>query len=185
MIRRPLRPWIATDDSGWSLRNFEMVVRSIARAARSSAAVRQDVRSARRAPPKRHRRHPGGTDRSRARLLLGVRQEDQVTHEILRIGVHDRPQEREAPAFAVHGVLARGERHGAPAVLALPNGEADELEAGERAVDEVEFGVCELPRGLPLSFGVIVTEMFCIVPVACRLLASLWDPRDCGFLRSR
>ena len=50
-------------------------------------------------------RHPGGTDHSRARFLLGVSQEDQVTYEILRVGVHDRPQQREGPAFAVHGVL--------------------------------------------------------------------------------
>ena len=62
----------------------------------------------------------------------------------MRRGVDHGPQEREAPTLAVHRVLTRRERD-VPAVAAtLPDAEADQLETGERAVDEVELGIGEL-----------------------------------------
>ena len=74
-----------------------------------------------------------GGRRRRRLFVLRVRLEDPVAHGVLRRRVDDRPQEREAPALAVHRVLARRERD-VPAVAAatLPDAEADQLQAGER-----------------------------------------------------
>lgn len=66
-----------------------------------------------------------------------------------RLGVHFRngPEEREAPAFAVQGVLAGGERDVSSAAgPALPYAEANELQAVQGAVVKVEFRVGELAR---------------------------------------
>src|SRR5476649_2177044 len=58
-----------------------------------------------------------GGRRGRRRFELRVRLEDPVAHGVLRRLVDDRPQEREAPALAVHGVRPRRERD-VPAVAA-------------------------------------------------------------------
>ena len=64
-----------------------------------------------------------------------------------------------------------------PAVAAtpLPDHEADELQAFERAFGEVQLGSASLPEGVPLSFGVILT-------VTCLLLFAVVDRE---FLPSR
>jgi hypothetical protein len=61
------------------------------------------------------------------------RVEDPLAHGVLRRRVNDGPQEREAPAFAVHGVRPCRERN-VPAVPAatLTDAEADQLQTGER-----------------------------------------------------
>jgi hypothetical protein len=59
----------------------------------------------------------------------------------------DRPQEREAPALAVHRVLARRERDVASASAAtLPDGEPDQLQTVEHAPVEMQFRVGHLAR---------------------------------------
>ena len=94
-------------------------------------------------------RLPSGGRRLRHRFELRVRLEDPVAHDVLRRLVDDRPQEREAPALAVHRVRPRRERD-VPAVAAatLPDAEADQLQAGERRfAAEVQFGVREFAGG--------------------------------------
>ena len=57
------------------------------------------------------------------------------------------PEESEATALAVHGVLPGGERDVATgAGAALPDREANQLEASEDAVDEVDLRVGQLSR---------------------------------------
>jgi len=82
------------------------------------------------------------------RLVLGVRIEDAIPQRLLRRDVGHRPQEREAPALTVHGVLPGRKRDVASgAAAALPDAKADQLQAGEgRIAREVHFGVRELPR---------------------------------------
>ena len=83
--------------------------------------------------------------RHRLLLVLGVGVEDQLADALLRGGVDDRPQQGERSALAVDGVLAGGERDvPAAAGAAFPDGKADQLQAGERAVGEVQFGIGEL-----------------------------------------
>ena len=78
-------------------------------------------------------------------LVFRVGLQDELAHALLRRRVHHRPEQREAPPFAVHGVLPGRERDvAAVAVLPLPHPEPDELEAIERAFAEVQLGVGEL-----------------------------------------
>src|SRR6202158_4917878 len=59
----------------------------------------------------------------------------------------DRPQEREAPALTVDGILAGRERHIATrAGPALPDREADQFETVERACTEVQLRVGKFSR---------------------------------------
>ena len=70
---------------------------------------------------------------------------------ILRLDVGLGPQQREAAALAVHRVLPGREGDvAAGAVAAFPDGEAEQLEAGERTVVEVEFGIRQLAGGAAL-----------------------------------
>ncbi len=76
-------------------------------------------------------------------LVVGV--EDQVAQPVLGAPVEERPEEREAPPLAVHRVLAGRERDvAAVAVAPLPHREPNELQAVERALVEVQFGVGQL-----------------------------------------
>ncbi len=70
---------------------------------------------------------------------------------------------REAAPFAVHAVLTRRERH-VPSRSAprLPNREADQLQAIERTVGEVQLRIGELSRRVALSFGVNFTVIFVV-----------------------
>src|SRR5688572_15505167 len=78
-------------------------------------------------------------------LVLGVRLQDRLTDAILRRGVADRPQQREAAPLAVHRVRARGKRHvPAAARAALPDAEADQLQPFEDPVGEMEFRLGKL-----------------------------------------
>jgi hypothetical protein len=54
------------------------------------------------------------------------------------MGVNDGTQQREAAALTIDGVLARRERDvAATAAAALPDGEADQLQAVELSVGEM------------------------------------------------
>ena len=60
--------------------------------------------------------------------------EDQIAHAVLRRGVSDRAQQREAAPFAVDAGLAGRERHvPSRSAAPLPDCEADQLQARERA----------------------------------------------------
>ena len=90
-------------------------------------------------------------DRLLLRLVLSVGLQHQVADAVLRGRLADRPQQREAAAFAVDGVLARREGDvaavpGAP----LPDGKADQLQAVEQALGEMQLGVRQLSRRVPL-----------------------------------
>jgi hypothetical protein len=81
----------------------------------------------------------------RRRFVLGEGVENELANVLLCARVGDGAQQREAPALAVDGVLPRGGRDvPAPPGPALPDREADQLQAGEDAVIEVELRVGEL-----------------------------------------
>src|SRR6185295_11164766 len=85
-----------------------------------------------------------GCDRLRASFELGVRGEDEIADALLRVDVRDRAQQRKAAALTIDGVLVRRERDVAPrATAALPDAEADQLQAVERAVGEMQLGIGE------------------------------------------
>src|SRR5262245_33286485 len=66
-------------------------------------------------------------------LVLGVRLQYDFAHLLLRGGIAgDRPQQCEAAPLAVHGVLT-GRKRDVPAAsgAALPDGKADQLQAGQ------------------------------------------------------
>ena len=98
------------------------------------------------------------TTRPLPRLVLRVRLQDQIADPVLRRGVADRPQQREAAALAVDRVLTRRERDvAAVAGLALPDREANQLQAlraGRRV--KCSSASASFPGGLPLSFGTIL-----------------------------
>ena len=95
---------------------------------------------------------PSGGDLCDGRFVLAVGVEDDLSQSVLRAGVDDRPQQREAATLAVHRVLPGWKRHIAPARLALPDREADQLEAVEVAAGEVQLGVGGL-SGRPQDGG--------------------------------
>src|SRR5438094_10333895 len=75
-------------------------------------------------------------------LDLRISLENDVADTTLGSDIVNRSQEGKAAPLAVHRVLTRGERHGpATARSALPDSEANELQPGEHAVVEVQFGV--------------------------------------------
>src|SRR5215213_5910958 len=100
-------------------------------------------------------RPPGVREgRSGCGLEAAVRFEDGVPNRLLRGCVAIRgTQQREAPALSVHGVLPGRERDVAPSRTPFPDGEADELEAGQQAGVGFEdhFRVGELPWGIARS----------------------------------
>ena len=96
-------------------------------------------------------RSPDSTRDRRPLLVLLKRLENQLAQLVLRRGVDDRPQQREAAPLAVDAVLPRRERDVAAAAAApLPDREANQLQPFERAVAEVQLGVGELSRRIPL-----------------------------------
>ena len=101
-------------------------------------------------PGTARRRYPGirltsGRGRGRLRVfVLGVGLQHELADAVLRGGVGDRTQQREAATLTVDGVLARREGDVASATTAaLPDGEADQLQAVEHAVGEVQLGIRE------------------------------------------
>src|SRR2546425_9180794 len=76
-------------------------------------------------------------------LRVGV--QDRLTNRVLRRRVHDGTQQRERTSLAVDLILPRRERDVATAAAAtLPYREANQLQAGEHAVREVQFRIGEL-----------------------------------------
>src|SRR5262245_47841830 len=110
-------------------------------------------------------RHPASVDRGlRVRrdggplLVLGERLEHELTDPVLRGDVGDGPQQREAATLTIDGVLPRRERDvPATTAAALPDAEADPLQAFEFAVGEMQLGIGEFGGRVALSFGVILT----------------------------
>src|SRR5438093_1473622 len=77
-------------------------------------------------------------------LVLGIRLQHEIANAFLRVDIGDRAQQRKGATFTVHGVLARREGDVATATAAtLPDGEADQLQACELAVAEVQLGIGE------------------------------------------
>src|SRR4051812_19057077 len=71
----------------------------------------------------------------RAFLVLGERVQHEFTHSILCAGVSDGAQQREAATLTIDGVLASREGDvAATSTAALPDGEADQLQAVELSV---------------------------------------------------
>src|SRR5688500_15963445 len=94
---------------------------------------------------------PAAKGRSGSLFVLRVGGEDQVAHGVLCVLVRDGPEKREAAALAVDGVLPGGERDvAAGAGPPLPDREADQLQAGEDAVDEVDLSIGQLARRVAL-----------------------------------
>ena len=78
------------------------------------------------------------------------RLENQLAQAVLRGDVEDRPQQREAAALAVDAVLPRRKRDVPPVSTSpFPDRKTDQLEAVERALGEVQFGVGEF-SGAPV-----------------------------------
>jgi hypothetical protein len=94
---------------------------------------------------------PATDDGSRRSLVRRVGGQDQVADGLLTGGISNGPEERKAASLAVHRVLPGGERDVATgASAALPDREANELEAGEDTVDELDLSVSELSRRVSL-----------------------------------
>ena len=107
-------------------------------------------------------------DRSGVGFPAAICFEDHVPNRLLRTEVPvTGAQQRETPAFSIHGVLPGGKRHVHPSVATFPNGEADQLEPVERACIgfEDQLRVGKFPRGLPLSFGMIRTDTTSPLPL--------------------
>jgi hypothetical protein len=96
--------------------------------------------------PARGEAPPPNSQRGDRRLVLLVGVENQIAHAILRRGVRDRPQQREAATLAVDRVLPSGKRDRPSAAAALPNRKADQLQSVQRAAGEVQLGIRELAR---------------------------------------
>jgi hypothetical protein len=89
--------------------------------------------------------------------VLGIGGENQVPEPLLTLDVRDGPQQREAPALAVHAVGPSREGDVATAAPAFPHTEANQLHAFQRPAGEMQLGVRELARGLFRSLGTILT----------------------------
>src|SRR5215212_7003902 len=102
---------------------------------RSTQAVSAWVVSAKDAGRRACDRPPGVREgRSGCGLEAAVRFEDGVPNRLLRGCLPIRgPQQREAPALSVDGVLPGRKRDVAPSRTPFPDGEADELEPGQWA----------------------------------------------------
>src|SRR5260370_39032594 len=80
----------------------------------------------------------------RSLFVLGVRLEHEIPHAVLRTRVGDGPQQRKAATFTIDGTLARRECDvAAVATAPFPYGEADQLQAVELSVDEMQLGIRE------------------------------------------
>jgi len=94
-------------------------------------------------------------------LVLGERFENELTNGAVGCSGDCWAQQRETSALTVDAVLARWKRHiAARAGAAFPDREADQLQSGEDAILEVQFGLRELSRGVaavtrdePRNFG--------------------------------
>src|SRR2546430_6338539 len=79
-----------------------------------------------------------------ALLVLRICLQYEVANAFLRVDVVDRPQQGKAATLTVDSVLARREGDVATATAAtLPDGEADQLQACELSVAEVQLGIGE------------------------------------------
>src|SRR5262249_16920659 len=76
-------------------------------------------------------------------LVLGIRTEHKLADAVLRRDIGDGPQQREAGALTVDGILARRERDAAAGATTSPDAEADQLQAVELAADEMQLGFGE------------------------------------------
>src|SRR2546426_1971047 len=81
---------------------------------------------------------------SRTLLVLDECLEHEITHTLLCARIGDRTQQCKAATLTIDGVLARRERHvAAGATAPFPYGEADQLQAVELSVDEMQLGIRE------------------------------------------
>ena len=94
----------------------------------------------------------------------------------MRGDIVDRPQEREAAALPVHGVLTRGEGDvPAAAGSALPDGEANQLQPGEHAVVEVQLGVGEFSGRVALLVDDELDGDVCVHGIGRSHLVLQWN----------
>src|SRR5829696_597458 len=122
-------------------------------ASTSIDCVRANTATASRTPPRWRR--PGNRPPLRSGLagrlvlVLGVRLQHERTHTLLCAGVGDGTQQRKAAALTIDGVLACRERDVAATTAAtLPDGEADQLQAVELSVGEMQLGIREFAWGV-------------------------------------
>jgi len=78
-------------------------------------------------------------------LVLGIRLQHEIAHSLLCVRIGDGPEQRKAAAVTIDDVLACREGDvAAPAAPApFPDAEADQLQAFERAVGEMQLGIRE------------------------------------------
>src|SRR5262249_5328347 len=77
-------------------------------------------------------------------LVLRIRLEHEITDALLGMRVSDWAQQREAATLVLHDVLARREGDvPTAATAALPDAEADQLQAFEFSVGEMQLGIRE------------------------------------------
>jgi hypothetical protein len=91
-------------------------------------------------------------------------------------------EQREAPAFSVHGVGPSRERDVPPSGPSFPDGEADQLEPAERAGVgfEGQFRVGQLPRGLPDVTGTTRTDTSSVLPLVMESSIGCRGPETDG-----
>src|SRR5438552_15707025 len=102
-----------------------------------------ETRTRERAPLTRHSIDSSllpSTGNRRPLFVLLERFQNQLAQFILRRYINDRSKKRKAAPVAVDGVLPGGERDIAPrtSIARLPDSEADELEAFQRAVGKMQ-----------------------------------------------
>ena len=100
--------------------------------------------------------------------MFRVGLQDELPDRLLCGDVSDGAKERETPAFPIDGVLTSREGHivSVPAP-ALPDAEADELEAAQDAFGEVQLGVGELPRWVSPIVWDNLDDHVCRLPIWC------------------
>jgi hypothetical protein len=91
----------------------------------------------------------------------------------MRSVVGDRSQQGEAATLAVDRVLARREGDIASTSAPLPDGEADQLQAFELSVAEVQFGIRE-PTSAPAANNISIA---CTSPQ----IAATWSGRSLSY----
>ena len=79
-------------------------------------------------------------------LVVGIRLQDELANAILRGGVtRDWAEQCKAPSLAIDRERPCGERDVATVPAStLPDGEANQLQSSQRAVDEMQFGLSQL-----------------------------------------
>jgi hypothetical protein len=91
--------------------------------------------------------------------VIVVSGDDELANPILRSHVRDGPQQRKAAALTIDGVLAcREGRVAATAATAFPDGEADQLQAVELSVDEMQLGIREFAGRVPVWSVMVAGE---------------------------